>query len=81
MQFESQAVQIMARHGGELLVAFSCEGEEPEKEVHHLCFPDAESFKQYRKDPELQTLSSLRDEAISNTVVHVSSRVLDYRED
>lgn len=80
-QFETQAVQIMARYGGELLVAFSCLDKAPEQEVHHLRFPDAESFKQYREDSELQALSTLRSEAIADTQAYMSSRVLDYNGD
>lgn len=79
--FESQAMAILKRHGGELVVAFTSATEQGEREVHHLCFPDSEAFQAYRDDPELTSLASLREEAISDTEVYVSESVLDYQPD
>lgn len=79
--FESQAMAILKRHGGELVVAFSSVTEQGEREVHHLRFRDGETFQAYRDDPELAALASLRAEAISDTEVYVSESVLDYSGD
>lgn len=76
--FESKAIAIMARHNGRLVVAFSSASDSGEKEIHHIEFPNSESLQSYRSDPDLLALSSLREQAISESQVLISDQVLDY---
>ncbi|NKB33657.1 MAG: DUF1330 domain-containing protein [Pseudomonadales bacterium] len=81
-EFESKAIGILRNHGGELASAFTpnrelSSGNEFD-EVHNLNFPDLDSFKAYRSDPELQKLSELRNAAITNTAILVSDKSRSY---
>lgn len=72
--FEDQAARIMARYGGEIVVAFRPEGGEP-YEVHLVRFPDRERFEAYRQDPELLSLAGLRERAIARTEILAGEEV------
>ena len=77
-EFESKAIEIMARHEGRLVVAFTSSDDSGEKEIHHLEFPSIESLQNYRTDLDLLALSSLREQGISESQVLISDQVLDY---
>jgi len=81
-KYEIEAVCIMKRYGGSLLVAFEPnENESVEvncSEVHCLEFPDLNSFKSYRKDYRLGEMAELREKAISKIKIIVSDRVKSY---
>jgi len=64
--FETRAVQIMARHGGGIDHAYELSGE-PLRELHVVRFPDAAAFHAYAADPELVAMQPLRDQAIAAT--------------
>lgn len=80
--FEQQAIAIMRKYEGKLVAAF-----EPEKtessttnvaEVHYLKFPSIQAYRKYKQDPKLMQLSALREQAIANTTVFVSGKLIDY---
>ena len=80
--FERQAVEIMKKYGGKLVVAFEPDASQSSSsniaEVHYLQFPTIDEFRKYRTDPQHIELAELRKEAISNTTVFVSGRIKDY---
>ena len=80
--FENAAIIIMKKYGGSLQVAFQPDenfsSSKNVDEVHQLQFPDIESFKRYRVDPELKELTELRIKAIANTTVLVSGKKISY---
>jgi antibiotic biosynthesis monooxygenase (ABM) superfamily enzyme len=69
-RFESRAAEIMRDHGGciERRVGIAADAGAPD-EVHVVTFPDAAAFDAYRSDPRSLSLSTLRAEAIRDTVV------------
>lgn len=76
LQFESQALKIMRKYGGNLVSAF-----EPDPhfssakdigEIHYLNFPNRVAFDNYRDDSGLKDLSELRHKAIADTQIYVS---------
>lgn len=81
-QFERQAAAIMANHGGRIDSAFRPQAPNSQAsrvdEVHVLKFPDHEAFASYRGDEKLLALAALRDKAISQSTVYVSSIAVDY---
>lgn len=81
-EFESRAMLVLRSHGGELISAFESDpnfsSSSANKEIHYLQFPSIEEFTNYRNDPELATLSELREKAISSTEIFVSDKLKDY---
>lgn len=77
-EYETTAIRIMNKYGGKLVSAFEPNYAESSdihcNEIHYLEFPDIESFRQYRCDPEISKLAGLRAEAISNTEIIVSGK-------
>jgi uncharacterized protein (DUF1330 family) len=70
-RYETQAVAIMARHGGRLERRMRCHprDESAPDEVHVVSFPDQAAFQRYRADPELTALADLRARVVRRTVV------------
>jgi uncharacterized protein (DUF1330 family) len=71
-QFESRAAEIMRRHGGRIERRIICApGDDAGRpsEVHIVVFPDSNSYRRYRQDPELASLATLRASAIRQTIV------------
>lgn len=71
-QFEASAACIMRRYRGtiERRISLSPDSDPaPPHEIHIVTFPDRDSFDRYRRDSEIQALSSLRAEAIRQTIV------------
>ncbi len=58
-QFETQAICILARHGGSLKRTVSVGPSETEEwlEVHRLRFPSKDAFARYRSDAQLASLA------------------------
>jgi len=75
--FERQALEIIRRHGGELLhtvhpIATLPPTDLPD-EVHILRFPHQSALDAYRTDPDLLSLAGLRSEAIASTGILIGS--------
>jgi len=83
-EFERKAINIMTSYDGKLISAFEPVESESTRssidEIHCLEFPNIEAFNNYRKDPELLELASLRNKAISNTIIYISERLKHYIE-
>jgi len=83
-KFKRKAINIMNNYGGKLISAFEPENNESTgnsiDEIHYLEFSNIEKFNNYRKDPELLELASLRNKAISNTIIYISKRLKHYIE-
>lgn len=79
-EFERQAVKVMKSHGGELLRAFESHRNDDGsgEEIHLLEFPSQQAFDAYRADPALDKYAELRNKAISQTQVVVSSTLKMY---
>lgn len=77
-----QAIKIMKKYGGKLMGAFepdiflSSDGKVGE--IHYLEFPSLEAFNNYRKDSELAEITELRSDAITNTSIYVSEKLVSY---
>lgn len=80
-EFERQAVKVMKSHGGELLRAFESHRNDDGsgEEIHLLEFPSQQAFDAYRADPVLVEYAELRNKAISQTQVVVSSLLKEYQ--
>lgn len=82
--FERQAVKIMKKYEGKLVVAFEPDANESSSsniaEIHYLQFPSIDAFKKYRADPQHLELSELRKKAISNITIFVSGNTKDYEQ-
>ncbi len=80
--FEKQAIEIMGKYEGKLILAFEPNKEESTllniDEVHHLEFPNIKLFRSYRTSPELKALTGLRNKGISKTTVIVSGSQVAY---
>lgn len=71
-QFETEAARIMARYGGAIdrrIRVAPADGQDLPYEVHIVSFPDDRSFREYRRDSDLQALAALRSRAIRETVI------------
>ena len=81
-EFESQAIAILRSHNGSLISAFEVETSDSSsqglREVHCIQFPTKEDFERYRIDADLVALSELRDKAIANTEVYISTKQKSY---
>ena len=81
-EFETHALGIARKHGGELMCAFAPEcavtfGETP-TEVHVLRFADQTTFENFKGDPEHAAISDWRATVIRKTVVFVSGEIVEY---
>ena len=82
-QFERQAAAIMEAYGGRIDSAFrptvtDSEAAQHVDEIHVLKFPDHEAFDRYAGDDKLRALATLREKAISQSTVYVSSTEVNY---
>ena len=82
-EYEMKAFKIMKEYEGRLLTAFEPDVHESSScninEIHHLQFPNIMAFNKYRSDSQLAGLSTLRELAISNTIIYVSDKIKDYK--
>tara|TARA_R110001592_G_scaffold997_2_gene5845 strand:- start:2482 stop:2808 length:327 start_codon:yes stop_codon:yes gene_type:complete len=79
-RFESLAIKVMAKYGGELISAFETQRQaNTGVEIHLLSFPSTEAFEQYRADGELAALRNLREIAIEGTTLTFSETPKEYR--
>lgn len=80
--FETQAIQILRSHDGELVAAFNPDSLDTAAksgiEVHYIQFPAIENYNSYRADPALQALSDIRSNAIHRTQLYISDHLKDY---
>src|SRR4051812_32892087 len=70
LDFESQAAEIMATHGGRIervIRPLEPMSETVPNEIHILTFPSSASWLNYRADPEILTLADQRAAAVSHT--------------
>lgn len=81
-EYETQALHIARKHGGELICAFTPvyadAGVETPTEIHVLRFFDREAFDTFKSDPEHVTIADLRSKVISKTVIVTSNEIVDY---
>ncbi|PCI78023.1 MAG: hypothetical protein COB20_06985 [SAR86 cluster bacterium] len=82
-RFERQAIAIMEAYDGRLDSAFrpgvaDSKAAPHVDEIHVLKFPDLDSFNRYRNDDKLLSLATLREKAISQSTVYVSTIEVDY---
>ena len=81
-QFERQAAAIMKTYGGRIDSAFRPDAPTTKAqnvdEIHVLKFTNLEAFDRYRSDDKLLALAALREKAISQSTVYVSSIEVDY---
>jgi uncharacterized protein (DUF1330 family) len=68
--FEHAAADIMSKHGGCMETAVRCSGANGAPfEVHVVSFPSVAAFEEYRGDPRLSELRSLRERVIARTEI------------
>ncbi len=79
-KFESKVLPILKAHRGELLSAFNPvrESQETPDEIHHLRFPNALAFEEFKNDGRHNELAQERTKAISKTEIYVSGRLVQY---
>lgn len=80
--YGTKAVQIMAEHSGKLVSASKLDENESSDsdvhEVHILEFPSIELFHAYKGSQKIQSLSSLREQAIEKTSIYLSNEFRHY---
>ena len=80
--YENQAIQIMTEHSGKLVSAFKPDENESSDsdvhEVHILEFPSIELFQAYKESQKIQSLASLREQAIEKTSMYLSKKFNNY---
>jgi len=81
-EYETQALHIARKHGGELICAFTPvyadAGIETPTEIHVLRFGDRSAFDTFKSDPEHAAIADWRADVIRKTVIVVSGDVIDY---
>jgi len=81
-EYETQALHIARKHGGELICAFRPEcadqSDDSPTEVHVLRFASRVIFDLFKTDPEHAVIADWRADVIRKTVVVVSGDVIDY---
>jgi len=78
--FESQASEILLSVGGEMIQALEVESN-PDgsgEEIHILRFPSNESFQLYKQKTDTDILNKLKNEAIENLDIKLSTKTKVY---
>ena len=81
-EFESKAVKVMQRHGGDIANAFETQRNKDGsgQEVHLLEFPSHSKFDEYRSDSLLLEYADLRTKAIKSSTVVIATTQKNYCE-
>ena len=82
-EFEMNAARIMKKYGGEvervIRPLMSGATEPLPHEIHIVAFPSHAQFEAYRGDPELASLTALRQTAIARTDIIFGEDLEPYR--
>ena len=80
--YESKALSLFRRHGGEILTAFVPEtgpaGAPGPDEIQVLRIPDRRRFEAFLSDPERAALAEMRDASVGKTEVFLSAELIPY---
>jgi uncharacterized protein (DUF1330 family) len=80
--YETKALALFTRHGGEILSAFrpaaDAEGREVPDEIHVLRIASREAFQAFLKDPDRLSLEAERESAILSVRVYFSEEEIAY---
>jgi len=80
--YESKALNIFRKHGGEVMVAYrpvrQPGGQDVPDEIQILCIADQATLERFMKDPERTSLAAERDAVIRRTDLYLSDTLVDY---
>ena len=79
-EFESKAIPILREHQGILLSASSNSRRsfnEPD-EIHIIQFPSMKEFEDYKNDPRILDLRSLKESMIRKMELHITNQFYEY---
>jgi uncharacterized protein (DUF1330 family) len=80
--YESKALNIFRRHGGDVIVAYrpvrQSGAENVPDEIQILRIADQATLERFMKDPERVSMAAERDAVIQRTDLYLSDALVDY---
>lgn len=81
-EYESKALALFKKHGGEVMVAYVPAADANQKEIPDeiqiLRIPDSTKFDDFMKDPDRVKLADERNSVIRKTEVYISGEIIRY---